>query len=134
MLHPNSSTAQQGSKFAAARSSQALLYKAQSVDDAILATVQSDSVVVVNAGPRRQQLLDLCERLKPSYHNAPFSGIDEIQGTPKSTISIRLSLDAHPAHTDGAFEENPPRKFILQFAKTDIAGGERAYFGSTEIY
>lgn len=132
MIYQECFTAQQGSKISDARLANNLFCKAHNIEDAVQAVVNGISLVVVNVGVQRCHLIDLCERLRVYYNNAPFSKIDEIRGVLASTLSIRLSLDSHPAHSDGSFEENPPRKFLLQFANIDPGGGGTSLFWPSE--
>ncbi|MEO0770864.1 MAG: TauD/TfdA family dioxygenase [Cyanobacteria bacterium J06649_4] len=112
-------------------SSQPLIYMADTISQAVNATTHGYPVVVVNLTPTEAALLQLCKQLAPHYNDAPFSEIDIIQAKPQANNTqnpVRQSLEAHPAHTDGNFEENPPQKFLLQFAETDAGGGGLSHF------
>lgn len=110
-----------------------LICRTFSSSQAICKTLSGVPVVLVNLCPSKEALLELCNQLSEHYNSAPFSEIDEIKVSPQTAKyrnSIRMSLEAHPAHTDGNFEEQPPQKFLLQFAQVDAGSGGLSLFWS----
>ncbi len=111
------------------QNSQDLIYRASSAQDAIQATSHGIPIVVAKLGSHPDDLRRFAQQLSTIFKRDRFSDIDVIQAVPNANErSIRLSLDAHPLHTDGAFEPTPPRRFLLQFAETDPEAGGTSLF------
>lgn len=87
-------------------------------------------IIVVKAGTDINDLKHVMTLLGGSRDSGPFETIRDIRVDTSKSKSVAESYGAHPPHTDGSFDENPPKTFLLQFVECDeTGGGVSTFFG-----
>lgn len=87
-------------------------------------------IVVVKVGKNLEDLKNMMMLLGGSRDSGPFDTIRDIRVDLSKSKSIAESSLAHPPHTDGSFEKNSPKHFLLQIVECDESGGGVSTFFS----
>lgn len=110
---------------------QKIPYRVKNLEQAVDATRQGQPVVVFNCPPTLENVVQTAALLGKTHDTAGvFDLVREIRNDPQSTKSIALSAAEHPPHTDGSFDDCPPKRFLLQFVEMDGHGGGTSTFWS----
>ena len=101
------------------------LYRVESLQEIIRASLEiNHRALVINLPNLKSNDLERICRLLGRGASDPraFGKIRSIRFTGNAS-SVAESLDSHPMHTDGTFDANPPKKFLLYYDEPDTGFG-----------